>query len=483
MNFKAIHIIIGLLLVTNILTAQRQRLRNPMLSRIEDYPKVSEKILQELENHGYPFATVRLQSADPEHGDLTPILIIDTNIFVTFDSIVCKGDVKLSEKFLYPYLGLKRGTPYNENLLQQVNEKLLELPFATILRNAEVSFVKDKAYLYVYLDPRRTNQFDGYIGFAPSDEKTGKLTVNGDLKLDMQNLFRIGESISLHWYSSERYSQHLQIGVRFPYLFRTRFGIEGSFNLDKEDTSFLTLNGHIGIPYSFLNNSYIVPYYDFTRSTQLSKGTNETSSDNCAEDFRKNRIGLKLHYRKLDYLFNPRKGIDVQTDLSAGRRTLLPQGGQPDAAIVQKTTYRVYGRLQGYIPLGKHWVFTPKIVFESPLEGPQYYNELTKIGGEKGLRGFNPNDISASTYLLYSGEIRYLFGRKSFANIFFDGATYEQRLTNNGYMKDLPFGFGAGVHLAVRSGIFYLEYALGRQLKNPIQLKTGKIHFGIKVEF
>ena len=30
---------------------------------------------------------------------------------------------------------------------------------------------------------------------------------------------------------------------------------------------------------------------------------------------------------------------------------------------------------------------------------------------------------------------------------------------------------------------FYLEYALGRQMKNPISLKRGLIHFGIKVDF
>ena len=48
---------------------------------------------------------------------------------------------------------------------------------------------------------------------------------------------------------------------------------------------------------------------------------------------------------------------------------------------------------------------------------------------------------------------------------------------------DTPFGFGAGVHLAVKSGVFYLEYALGRQLGNPISFKTGKIHFGVQVGF
>ena len=52
-----------------------------------------------------------------------------------------------------------------------------------------------------------------------------------------------------------------------------------------------------------------------------------------------------------------------------------------------------------------------------------------------------------------------------------------------GNRMPMPFGFGAGVNLAVRSGTFYLEYALGRQMKNPISFKRGLIHFGVKVDF
>ncbi len=453
---------------------------------MSEYPAIAEKIVPYLENHGYPFATVTLQAADPEQGDMTPRILIDTNLFVTFDSIVVKGDVKLAKGFLYPYLGLKRGMPYNEQLMKSVPAKLEELPFATVIRESGVAFVKDKAYLYIYLNKRQTNQFDGYIGLVPVDENTGKVALNGELNLALQNIFHLGENILLKWQSSERRSQYLNVALKFPYLFRTRFGVEGAFQLDKVDTSFLTMNFQIGLPYAFVNNSYIEPYFNLATSSMLNPDLIRFDSDSGYIDYRKTLYGLRVHYRKLDYLFNPRRGVDLCADLSVGQRTILPNSHVDasfyDALTLQKTTYRITGDVRGYIPVGKHFVIVPRVQAGSFLSGPHYYNELFKISGKDKIRGFNENELRASTYLLYSAEFRYLFGKKSYAHLFFDGGTYEQQSTNS-YLKDSPFGFGLGVNLAVKAGTFYLEYALGRQRNNPISFKTGLIHFGLKVDF
>lgn len=480
-------ILIGFLLLCLSAHAQRDRLRVPDSVSLEEYPQWAERIVHHFENHGYPFATVHLQARNPQQGDMTPILLIDTGQYVVFDSIILQGDARLSRHLLYPYLGLRQGMPYNEQLMQSVDAKLQELPYASVIRECAVSFVGDKAYLYVYLTRRRTSMFDGYVGLVPVDERTGRVTVHGELNLALNNLFKIGESITLHWRSSERYSQYLNINVHFPFIHRSRFGINGAFELDKRDTSFLNLNYRIGIPYTFLNNSYIEPYFAYSGSTLLTSSQNRISmADTNQMDFRRTLYGIRIHYRHLDNLYNPRKGIDLSGDLSAGTRTLLFDS-RIDPSYYQglperSTSYRLLGKVQGYVPIGKHFVITPTLQAGSLLAGPHFYNELPHISGIGGIRGFNENEICASTYLLYSIELRYLFGAKSFVNLFFDGGTYEQQLPDR-YRKDSPFGFGAGIHIGVKAGTFYLEYALGRQLGNPISFKTGKIHLGIQVDF
>ena len=112
-------------------------------------------------------------------------------------------------------------------------------------------------------DYKPVNRFDGYIGFQPVNEQTGKLAITGELSLALQNIFHLGERLSLEWRSSEKRSQYLDVDAAFPFLFRTRFGIDGHFRLDKQDTTYLTLNYHLGIPYHFRHDSYLRPYIDF----------------------------------------------------------------------------------------------------------------------------------------------------------------------------------------------------------------------------
>lgn len=488
MQHNVIHIIsiLFVFLRCGLLFAQHEKPACSLEADLSGYPQEAEKTLQQLENSGYPFAAVSLKAANPEAGDMTPVLVIDTGIFVSFDSIIVKGTVRLSKDFLYPYLGLRRGMPYNEQVMQKVNGKLEELSYASVAGKSDVVFVKDKACLYVYLNKKSTNLFDGYIGLVPVDEKEGRTTVNGELTLSLQNLFRLGESLYLHWYSSNRYSQHLDLSAGFPYLFRTRFGINGSFMLDKRDTSCLNLNFHAGIPYAFVNNSYIEPCFDYTGSSVLNAALVRFDDDSSFIDYRKTLYGLRFRYRRLDYLYNPRKGIDISADLSAGKRKIIKNNQIDDSFYhdlpLQKTSCRITGSVQGYIPLGRHWTVTARLKGGSLLSGPHCRNELADIGGPGNIRGFRVNDLNASTYLLYSAELRYLFGKKSYACLFFDGGTYEQQLDGY-YRSDSPFGFGGGIHLAVKSGLFYLEYALGRQNKNPLSFKRGLIHFGIQVTF
>lgn len=485
MKYKFLYIIILLGWIPT-LWAQHKSIQIPDSIVPSNYLLLAEKIVSHLENNGYPFATISLQAADPENGDFSPKLVIDSNVYVTFDSIVIKGNVKLSSHFLYPYLGLKKGMPYNEQLMRSVAPKLEELPFATQIHESGVAFIKNKAYLYLYLDKRQTNHFDGYIGLIPTNPTTNKTAIQGELNLSLQNLFRLGENISLQWHSNDFTSQYLSLSTKFPYLFRTRFGINASFLLDKIDSSYLTTNVLIGIPYSFVNNSYIMPYFNYVNSTILNKELLRFDSDTSCIDYTKTLYGLQARYRKLDYLFNPRKGFDFSVKTSVNSRQIHPNSqvdqSNYDTMILHKTNYTLQGDFYGYIPVGKHFTIIPKLQVGTLLAGPHYYNELFKISGEGKIRGFRHDEILASTYMIYALEVRYLFAKRSYIHLFFDGGTYEQQLQNK-YTKDTPFGFGAGINIAVKSGIFYFEYALGRQKGNPISFKTGVIHFGIKVDF
>jgi hemolysin activation/secretion protein len=109
-----------------------------------------------------------------------------------------------------------------------------------------------------------------------------------------------------------------------------------------------------------------------------------------------------------------------------------------------------------------------------------FQNELYRIGGLKTLRGFDEESIYASSYSIFTLEYRYLLEENSYLYVFGDGAYYEnQSVSYTGDRYDTPYGFGAGISFETKAGIFSINYALGKQFTNPINLKAGKVNFGI----
>ena len=144
--------------------------------------------------------------------------------------------------------------------------------------------------------------------------------------------------------------------------------------------------------------------------------------------------------------------------------------------------YRAKGQVSGFIPLHSRWVI--KLSSQGgTLFGVRFFeNELFKIGGMNSLRGFNEDEILASTFVIATSELRFLFARFAYLNLFFNAAWYERNVAQQ-YRSDFPYGFGVGVAFDTKAGLFYLSYALGKQLNNPISFKTGKIHFGLNLAF
>lgn len=448
---------------------------------LQDYEKTAHKVLQYLENHGYPFAEISIlpdtSSSEPNYR-----VAIDKKRFIKIDSIILKGNLKLNTGFLWPYLGLRRHAAYKEKNIIGIDSKLSELAFASVIQPSGLSFEENKTLLYIYLDKRNTNKFDGYIGFQPVSTANNRLSVTGELSLELQNIMRQGERIAVSWHSSERYSQFLDVKIAFPYLFRTHFGVDANFNLDKQDTSFLNLSYNIGIPYHINTICFVRPFFNLAQSRILGNA----DSDISILGHRKTLYGLTVKASMVDYVYNPRRGFETILNFAAGRRVIqrntLADDYHYDDVELQKNSFQINGEIVGYIPLFKRFTVVLRTQAGTMFSGNNLYNELFKIGGEGKIRGFTYNEIAASTFLLYSAEFRYLFGKNSDVHVFFDGATYESAMTNR-YVFDSPFGFGIGVNVGVRSGIFYFEYALPKQFNNHISFKTGKIHIGVKALF
>ncbi len=85
--------------------------------------KLQEKIISYCENNGYPFASIKLDSIVISENSLSASLHLQKNNLIKIDSVVNRGNAKISPLYLQSYLGIRNGDLYNEALVKKNRNK------------------------------------------------------------------------------------------------------------------------------------------------------------------------------------------------------------------------------------------------------------------------------------------------------------------------------------------------------------------------
>ena len=456
------------------------------INRPLNYRKVASilnKTLVYYENHGYPFAQVKLDSMVQRDNQTQAVLKVEKGNFFKIDSVTWKGTARISKKYLYNYIGIKPGDVYNEATIRQMENRLKELPFVTSYKPSDVFLLDETALVRLYLNDRKASNFSGMVGFLPNNAESGKLLLTGEANLKLKNSLGRGESIDAEWRRLQVSTQSLNVRVAWPFIFNLPLGVDGIFNLYKRDTTFLNVQRNLGVQYLMKGSDYLKAFIDNRSSSLLStKGLQNLLVLPDYADVRSNLYGLELSLTRLDYRYNPRKGIKLLARSGVGLRTIdkNPALDQDlyNNLVLRSIQYNGFVDFDGYIPLFRQSTINVGLN-ASFLSGENLFeNELSRIGGNNLLRGFDEESIFASSYAVMNLEYRYLLEENSFLFLFGNAAWYENVAVNRN-VRDWPYGFGAGTSFETRAGIFTISYALGSQFGNPVGFRNAKVHFGI----
>ncbi|PBQ33511.1 hypothetical protein CNR22_17585 [Sphingobacteriaceae bacterium] len=456
--------------------------------RYKEVARSLEKIILYYENHGYPFASVNLDSVTTNDNKLSAVLNVRKNKFFKIDSIRIVGTAKINQGFLNRYLSIKRDMPYNEEVIASISQKVRQLPFVTEKQTQRVQLSDRTNKLILFLDKKDASQFDGIIGLLP-DANTKKTVITGDVKLKLINgILRNGETFDLEWRRLQSQTQDFSGRVIYPFLFGTPVGVDYALKIYRKDTTFIDITNNIGLQYYFsgLNNFKI--FYK-QRATNLisTSGLDFVSSLPEYADISTNSYGAGIFVEKLDYRFNPRKGAAFALNAQTGNRNIKknPKINEVvyDDLLLRSTQFQVDGTLAFYFNLKGNSVIKFGVQGASVFGNSTIFkNELFRIGGLKTLRGFDEESIFASSYIIPTLEYRFLFSQNSNLLLFAEGAWYENN-SNHQYISDIPVSLGAGINFETKAGILSLNYGLGNQFGNGFDLRNGKIHFGLTALF
>ena len=458
-----------------------------------------KKLLEYFENNGYPFAQVFLQNIRMRNDQISAELKAKKGPLYHIDSIRVFGKIKIKNLFLQHYLDILNGSIYNNEKLQNISKLIARLPFLQEQQAWDLSMLGTGATLNLYLVPKRSSQVNVLIGFAPANTITGKAQITADVHLDLKNSFGNGENVLLNWQQLQPQSPRLDLGYSQPYIFNSNFGINLSFDLLKRDSSYLQLNGIIGIQYLISSNKTFSIFYENEQNYLLSGGI-DTSQIIYTKMLPQNidvgsaNIGVAYHFVNTNYSLNPRKGNELNISATSGIKKTsknnniinLKDPVHPgynfnalyDSIKLKTYRFKIIATAAHYFPLGK--ISTLKTAINTGiLESPQNFkNELFRIGGYKILRGFDEESIYANRYAVFTAEYRYLLGVNSYLFGFSDLGLTQTKFFSSNYSNSFISG-GIGLEFETKFGLLNLSYAVGK--RNDVKFdfrNSSRIHFG-----
>ena len=450
-------------------------LNERFLTHLDFTPKELSSALKSVQStyleQGYPFVRIQLTDLVLNGTHLSAHLAVDRGQLYLWEDLHVKGDSTVTPNFISSLLGIKAGDVFQESLLAKISSRIKQVPFLSEIKPHEILFTKSGCELYVYLKSNPVSSVNGVIGLQ-QNPTTQKVAFTGELNLRLLNTLKRGELLDVRWQSIRDQTQSLKARVNYPFLFKSAFGIDGNFELYKRDTSFIELRSTIGVNYFMSHGSYVKAFYQNVQSNVLSGGKNNPQFAKLGSTS-SNNYGLSYVRQSLDYLPNPRSGYHIELIGSAGSRSFQRND---TAQVVNAIVLKGEINAQLFVPLAKRHVLRLANQTEFYNTEEIFQNELFRFGGLTAQRGFNEDELFASTRTTSTLEYRFLLDQNSHVFAFYDQTWYENN--SNSYSNDQPLGFGVGFSFSTNLGVFSISYALGKQLDNPILLSNSKVHFG-----
>jgi outer membrane translocation and assembly module TamA len=463
-----------------------------------DYQSIinlENKILSYWENHGYPFAKVRLDSINlinthSNHATFSASLFCEKGTFIRFDSLLIEGETKIKSSFLKNYLKINPQEPFSQQKVKEAERLIRALPYLKLKKPLEVVFEYDRAFIVITLEKIKSSQFDGVVGILPNQEQKNRVLITGQVNLKLANLFASGKKLNVEWQRLRSASQLFNFEYEHPQLLKMNFDISTKLHLLKEDTSFLNITRNIQFAYQ-LNNYQKVNFFANYNTTSVTDASASQAAVGQENDrfirFANTNLlsyGIGYEFNNLNDFFRPQKGWLIKTELGTGNKRITPRLGrnQTNDTIfntipLNSTQWTVSLTVQKFFKLGQNGTFLLKGIGAGIINNQLFMNELYRLGGLNSVRGFNQNSFYASRYVLSTAEIRLYFEETSYIFAFTDYAYLSYQIPTQSF-EDTPLGVGAGISFTTKGGIFNFAYAMGTSQNQQFAINQAKVHFG-----
>jgi len=363
---------------------------------------------------------------------------------------------------------------FNQEVIKQLYDDINSFEFVTQTKYPEILFTNDSTKIYTYIEKRKANTFDGYIGFSNNENK--KTTLNGYLDISLLNTLHAGEQFSLYWKSDGNQQKTFNTRIEIPYIFQSSLGLKAQLNIFKQDSTFQNTKTSIDLGYYLNYNSRIYLGYQSTESSDIQNANNSTISD-----YKNSYITSSFEYKIPDHINNlfARKTY-LNLIMGYGKRNT---NNSPETAESSKQLYLNLNFSYNFELNKKNFIYINSQNLY--LKSKNYIsNELFRFGGLNSIRGFTENSLQGNNINILMTEYRYLTTKNLYLHSIIDFGIYqdETSLENKRKFNNL-FSAGVGLGLLTNTGLLRIIIANGSINKSEIKFYNSILNICYNVKF
>ena len=427
---------------------------------------LKKKISEKFRSQGFVFNRVKSQFKGMKNEIPQVEISVVKSDQRKIDGLVFKGYEKVPARFVKNLEKEYKGKNYQESTLAKLGQSLQNHPFLLLDKPPQTLFTKDSTNVFLFLKKKKSNSFDGVIGFG--NDKTDKFTFNGSLNLNFRNMFNGFETVNIFWQRNPDKGQTFDLQTDIPYLFKSNIGGNFKVNIFRQDSTYANVKLTPAFYLHLKNNQKLGVRGTFETSTVLD------SLYVQGRDYDKKGIGVWYDYSEPSEveLFQYKTRLRVEADyITTNYSKENTSSNQSQFLLAGERNFHIKGN--NYLNLrAETALLNSKNEFST--------NELLRFGGWNSFRGFNENSLYADLYYFGTAEYRYLVGNQAFFDAFGQYGEFHNKNLN---LKPKIYSFGFGFNFILPIGLMSFQISNGNEFGNPIKFGDTKIHWGILSRF
>jgi hypothetical protein len=416
------------------------------------YPKNKnpQELLSWLNNHGYPFAQIELDTLYLDRNPQEFIWNVAMEKFVVLDTVIT-SQALFNKKILYRCINYQLGQPYSEEKIKTSISALNNISFLKSNAQTSVRLHKESFSLIVKTERKKNNLIAALIALQPLPNSTTSV-LTGNIDLELSNALKQAEILELHWKRPQPKSQSFAFKLGSPFTLGLPLGFQFDFNSFLRDSTFSSTD---------LSLRLITKMNDMNGfSAAVNRSTNTHFQTSALYGNTTNK-SYSLRYAKNKSESN---SINFLLEGLAGTRTI-----QYESSTSQKKIFSAQAKVWSKRNMGRTLFTHVNLELNALFSDSLFSNEIVRLGGTKNLRAFLEESIYASQYAMMNIEFGTSLGSDIQTFAFSDVAIIHQPLPQTYYDA------GIGLRFQQENGSVSITYGVGNIENNGLQLRNGRV--------